>query len=114
MATTRGVKIISDGTVRGTRVYDMETGEPLALVYSVDFSCDPSTGTMRTRIVTGDPFEYEGPAELVTPEEAWPRQTMHLPVNITPDEIAEKAAQRVMEALKAITGQERAALRGMA
>jgi len=99
MATKRGVRIVSDGTVRGTDVIDLETGAKLLRVYSVEISADARTGRLHTRIVSSDSFEYEGPAEIVTPEET------------VENKLAEKVATKVVQAMQQQLERERHTLR---
>ncbi len=71
MPTSRGVRIVKHGhTVSGrdVDVFDLETGAKLLNVYAVDIHI--SREQSRCSVTTSDPVIYEGPAELVTSEEA--------------------------------------------
>jgi hypothetical protein len=98
MATTRGVRIVSSGKRHSTDVFDLETGDKLLYVYSVHIEQDATTGVFRTQIVSGDAFEYEGPAEIVTPDEAMQDaepETTTVTINIV-----DLIARRVVELLE--------------
>ena len=68
---SRAVKIVKkEGTRRGydVDVFDLETGEKLEDVYKVEFCVTRDIATIR--ITSGAPWVYEGPAEIITPEES--------------------------------------------
>ncbi len=70
----RGVRIVKKAGNRSNRnvdVYDLETGEKILNVYRVHIDVMPASSLEAAQITltTGDAFEYEGPAEFVTPEE---------------------------------------------
>jgi hypothetical protein len=58
------VKIISDGTPRGTRVVDTATGEPLYQVRAVTWACE-ARGTAKAILeLVGVEIEVIGEAEI--------------------------------------------------
>lgn len=71
MAEIHGVRIVKHGPrQRDVDVFDLETGEKLTNVYAVELVADAATAPLlKVRITADIPVEYEGPAEIVTPEE---------------------------------------------
>ena len=59
------LKIVSDGTTRGTQVVDAETGEVLEGVIGVSFSANISSSLAHAKVeLQKVPFEFTGSADV--------------------------------------------------
>lgn len=70
MSKQRGVRVVKTShshLARDVDVFDLETGAKLLNVYQIDINVN--RGISEITIVTSDPFVYEGPATLISPEE---------------------------------------------